>query len=156
VESIERDQPIGIQHVAEQRHRWPDYCDGVEPIGFHAVLGLPLRLDDHRVGSLDVYSASPREWGEDALEAGLVLADIGAAYVLSASELAESQRTTQQLQTALDTRLIIEQAKGILSERLGVTPTEAFERLRAAARRRSVKLSSLARRVIDEGDFVPD
>ena len=119
------------------------------------MLGIPLVLDDRRVGSLDVYSAEPRHWDEEAIDAGRALADIGAAYVLNATEHEQTERTAQQLQTALDTRIVIEQAKGVLAERVGVSTDEAFQRIRASARRQSTKVADVSRRVIDT-DYVPD
>lgn len=153
--SIQRNQPVVIDDLRECHDHWPDYAPAVEKIGFRAVLGIPLVLDDRQVGSLDVYSAEPRQWSDEAVHAALVLADVGAAYVVNASELAQSQRTTEQLQTALDGRVVIEQAKGVLAERAGISTEEAFRRIRASARRQSTKVADVCRRVIDT-DYVPD
>lgn len=154
-ESIERGEPVPVADLRDCHDRWRGYADAVEEIGFCGALGIPLVLDDQRVGSLDVYSVEPRDWSEEDVDAALVLADLGAAYVLNASELAQSQRTAEQLQTALDSRVVIEQAKGVLAERLGITPDEAFQRLRTSARSHSTKLAELCRKVI-ETDHVPD
>lgn len=155
LESIQKNQPAVIEDLRDCHNHWPDYAPAVEKIGFRAVLGVPLVLDDRRIGSLDVYSTEPREWSEAAVDAALVLADVGAAYVVNAGELAQSQRTTEQLQTALDSRVIIEQAKGALGERRGISTDDAFQRIRASARRQSTKVADICRRVIDT-DYVPD
>ena len=155
LESIRRGEPVRVTDLRDCHGLWPEYAPTVEEIGFRAALGIPLALDERQIGSLDVYSAEPREWDDEAVNAALVLADIGAAYVVNAGALAESQRTTEQLQTALDSRVVIEQAKGVLAERLGISPDEAFQRIRASARRRSTKLAEVCRRVIDT-DHVPD
>lgn len=154
MEAIRRAAPVPVGDMRDHHDRWPDYGVALEEVGFRAVLGLPLVLDDQRVGSLDVYDVQPRTWEQAVLDAGLALADITAAYVLNASALAQSQRTTEQLQTALDTRVLIEQAKGVLAERLGVTTSEAFERIRTSARTDRVKITEVCRLVIDT-DHVP-
>ena len=155
VESVRTNEPVAVEDVRTCRERWPEYAHSVEEIGFRGVLGIPLVLGDRQVGSLDVYSTEPRVWDDEAIDAAQVLADIGASYLLNASELAEAQRTADQLQTALDSRVVIEQAKGVLAERLGVSTDEAFQRIRAAARRQSIKVAEVGRRVIDTG-YIPD
>lgn len=155
IESVRTNQPVAVEDVRACRDRWPDYAHQVEEIGFRGVLGIPLVLDDRQVGSLDVYSTEPRAWDDEAIDAAQVLADIGASYLLNASELAEAQRTAEQLQTALDSRIVIEQAKGVLAERLGISTDHAFQRIRSSARRQSTKIAHLCRRVI-ETDYVPD
>jgi GAF domain-containing protein len=153
--SIEKGQPVPVTDIRDRHDDWPEYGPAVEALGLRAILGIPLVLDDRRVGSLDVYDTRPRAWDEEAVDAATVLADIGAAYVLNATELASSQRTGEQLQTALDSRIVIEQAKGVLAERLGISTSEAFQRIRASARSQSVTVAEVCRRVI-ETDHVPE
>lgn len=155
MESIRLDAPVAVEDLRDHRARWPEYGPALEGLGFRAVLGLPLVIDDRRVGSLDAYSAGPRVWDEDAVDAARVLADVGAAFVLNATELAEHRQTEDRLRSALDARFRTEQAKGVLAARLGITTTEAFERLRAEARREGVHIGELAERVIDAG-YTPD
>jgi len=155
VESIQRGEPVPLHDLDACDGRWPEYRRAVEEIGVQAVLGVPLVLDDRRVGSLDIYGHAPRRWDDEAITAAVVLADLAAAYVLNATELNETQRTAAQLQTALDSRVVIEQAKGVLAERVGISTEEAFQRIRAAARRHSAKVHHICRKVIDT-DYVPD
>ncbi len=143
-----------MHDLGDYRNRWPEYVSAVGDIGVHAALGVPLVLEDRRVGSIDVYSREPRQWDDDAVTAALVLADLAAAYVLNAGELSEARRTADQLQSALDSRVVIEQAKGVLAERSGVTPDEAFQRIRADARSHSTKITHICRKVIDT-DYAP-
>lgn len=151
MESIRLDAPVAVPDLREQPDRWPDYAAALEDLGFRAVLGLPLVIDDRRVGSLDAYSTEARAWDEDAVEAARVLADIAAAYVLNATDLADQRESEARLRAALDGPFATEQAKGVLAERLGITVTEAFERLRAEAHDDGIHLAELARRVIDDG-----
>ena len=95
VESVRTNEPMAVEDIRECRDRWPEYTRLVEETGFLAVLGIPLVLDDRQVGSLDVYNTEPRAWDDEAIDAAQVLADIGASYLLNASELAEAQRTAE-------------------------------------------------------------
>lgn len=117
--SLDESRPVPVRDLRERLDEWPEYGPEVIEVGFPAVLGLPLVLDSRRIGSLDVYADQPREWSEDAIAAGSVLADVASAFVLNASEIAHHQRTTSQLQAALDSRIVIEQAKGRLIGELG-------------------------------------
>jgi GAF domain-containing protein len=155
LEAIHQGEAVEVSDLSAQAERWPGYAADVGAIGFRAVLGIPLVLDDRRVGSLDAYGTAPRSWDDDAIAASMVLADIGAAFVLNATELTEQARTTDNLRRALDRPFVIEQAKGVLAERLGITPEDAFQVLRASARRQSTKLNDVCQRVIDT-DYVPE
>lgn len=148
VDSIRQDQPVPVTDIADRTETWPDYAPAAEAIGFRGILGLPLVLDERRVGSLDIYQAEPREWTDDAIGAAQALADIGAAYILNATELDERQRTAEQLQTALDSRILIEQAKGVLAERHGEPMVDAFERLRRHARSNNRSVRDVAADVL--------
>lgn len=155
VESIRRGEPVPVHDIGDCHDRWPDYAAAIEEIGVRAALGVPLVLEDRRVGSLDIYDQEPRHWDDEAITTALTLADLGAAYVLNASELAQIKRTSEQLQIALDSRIVIEQAKGVLAERIGIPTDQAFQRIRAAARSQSTKITTICRKVIDT-DYVPD
>lgn len=149
--SLEECRPVPVRDIREHHGDWPDFCPVVEQVGFLGILGLPLVLDDRRIGSLNVYNAEPRAWSEGDIAAGTVLADMAAAYILNASELAQHQRTAEQLQAALDSRVLIEQAKGRLSGELGVTTDEAFEIIRRHARSNRITVRQVSRSVLDEG-----
>lgn len=148
--SVELDRPVRVRDIRDH-DEWPDYRRDAEALGLFAVLGLPLVLDGERIGSLNIYDTEPREWTDaDVTQAG-VLADIAAAYVLNASELARTRRTAEQLQTALDSRVVIEQAKGRLAGDLGISVDEAFSRLRRHARANRIPLRQVADDVLQNG-----
>jgi GAF domain-containing protein len=155
LDAIRQGEAVAVTDLSGQPDRWPGYAADLDEIGFRAVLGIPLVLDDRQVGSLDAYGTAPRSWDDDAIAAAMVLADIGAAFVLNATELTERARTTDHLRRALDRPFVIEQAKGVLAERLGVSLEDAFHLLRASSRRQSTKLNDLCQRVIDT-DYVPE
>lgn len=135
--------------------RWPEYRATAERTGVVSVIGLPLALDSKRIGSLDVYDVRVRRWDDDDLTAVRVLADMATAYLVRAGALAEARRLNEQLEHALESRVIIEQAKGVLSREHGVSVDEAFELLRAHSRSRSVALRELAHGVVHLGMTIP-
>ena len=153
--AIERGEPVPVCDVRDRADEWPDYCSTVSEIGLVAVLGLPMVLGDLRIGSLDVYDRA-REWTESEVAAGALLAEMATAYVLNASEIARNRRTSEQLQTALDSRVVIEQAKGVLSGQRGVSMDEAFEAIRRHARSNNATVRSVAQDVVERGVHILD
>lgn len=116
--------------------------------GMAAVHSFPLVADAEVVGALNVYATSPSSLDEPGSETGQLLADIATTYILNARTLAESHKLAGQLQRALDSRVVIEQAKGKLSEQLDVPVTEAFEVMRRHARNHGAKLHDVAVEVV--------
>ena len=131
--------------------RWPDYCAAAATLGIVAVAGVPMTAGDRAVGSIDLYDRQPRRWAEEDLQAATTLADIATAYVVNASELEQQRRTAEQLQRALDSRIVIEQAKGILSAANGVSVDEAFQLLRRHARGHNARIHEVAAAVVHLG-----
>lgn len=130
---------------------WPDYRAAATRIGVVSALSVPMVLDGRRVGALDVYSTRPRAWSATEVRGAETLADVAAAYILNADALHRAQRTAEQLQIALRSRVVIEQAKGRLAAELGVSVEQAFETLRSFARRHHRPLHDLARDVTEQG-----
>lgn len=142
----------GQQVVAtdlREEHRWPDYVPLALEQGCQAVAGIPMLAADQRIGALNLYSHAPRAWNDDALDIAQILADMASGYIVNARVLSEAARTTQQLQHALESRIIVEQAKGILAERHGVDPATAFDFLRKHARAENTKVHDIARAIVD-------
>lgn len=135
---------------------WPGYAAVAQNLGLQAVVGYPLSHNDRIVGALNLYDSKPREWTDDDLDVIGVFADMATAYLVRASELAESRRLTAQLQQALDSRVVVEQAKGILAGELGITVDEAFHNLRRHSRENNLKLADLCHAVVNLGLRIPD
>jgi GAF domain-containing protein len=134
-----------LNHMSQ----WPSYAPLAVKTGCQAVAGLPLRVGDVNIGALNVYADQPREWTGDDVEAAQLLADLATGYIVNAQRLHESRRLAEQLQLALDSRIVIEQAKGILAERRGVDPEQAFDILRGHARSHNRPLHDVAADIID-------
>ena len=132
--------------------RWPRFAALADENGFTAVHALPMRLRGETIGALNLFHRSRTDMTVDDLAIGQALADVATIAILSDRNTRERERLTEQLQAALTSRVIIEQAKGVLSERGQIPLDEAFSRLRAHARSSQQRLSDLARAVTD-GSF---
>ncbi|QBI19679.1 ANTAR domain-containing protein [Egibacter rhizosphaerae] len=129
--------------------RWPRFTPVALQQGWCAVAGVPLYAAGRPLGALDLYRRGPQEWPADRVEAAGVLADMAASYILNAQTIVERDTVREQLQHALDSRVVIEQAKGKLAERHGLDAATAFERLRGAARSRRERIHDAARAVVN-------
>lgn len=145
---LEVGAPLATADIAELE-RWPVFVESMEAAGFAAHLAVPLPSTGVRMGVLSVYHAAPRSWTDEELRIAQLLADLAAGYVQNAETLVASRRTNEQLERALDSRVVIEQAKGIMAERYGLTPAEAFGRLRRHARDHRQPLHVVARELIE-------
>lgn len=106
---------------------------------------------EHCLGALNVYDDHVRKWSETDIESGRVLANMATGYILHASRLGEADRLNEQLQNALDSRIVIEQAKGILAGEHGVSVDDGFEILRQHARSNRASLRDVADAVVKIG-----
>lgn len=142
------DEAVAVSDVREV-DRWPEYMEVADDLGFHSVLGVPLVSEVSKVGALNIYNESPRVWSEDDISAAWVFADMATVYLLRTSQLQEASRLAEQLQGALDSRVLIEQAKGMVARRNDIDVDEAFRLIRSHARDHRLGLSDLARDVVD-------
>ncbi|MFI6644370.1 ANTAR domain-containing protein [Streptomyces sp. NPDC050504] len=138
------DVPITHPH---SRVRWPRFTPSALKAGFAAVTALPIRHDQRVWGSLNLYHRHGALLPADVRE-GQLLATATAICLLHQDSLRASQERERQLRTALDSRVLIEQAKGILSERLECSVTDAFDLLRRHARSNRMKLVELAHVIV--------
>lgn len=119
-------------------------------MGVHSVLSLPLLLPDRVVGAMNVYAHAKDAFGPDAVRIGELFARPAAVSVHNAQILAQSQRLAEQLAAALTSRAVIDQALGVIMSRTGANPDEAFDRLRAMSQSQHLKVSEVARVLLDE------
>ena len=130
---------------------WPLYRSKCAEVGLRAVAGIPLTTGERRLGAMNIYQNEPWNWTDDDVAAARVLADVATSYVVHASELAQAQRINEQLQQALSSRIIIEQAKGLIAGERGIPVDDAFELLRKHARHNSASISLVAEAVVRLG-----
>jgi GAF domain-containing protein len=137
------------------RQRWPRYTPRALHLGYTRVATLPLRDPAGTSGALILLSSEQHAFTPDALTLGQSIADFTAIILERAREADRSQTLTTQLEMALNNRVIIEQAKGILATRRAVTVDEAFDLLRKHARSRQRLIRDVAREVV-EGHADPE
>jgi GAF domain-containing protein len=129
---------------------WPRFGPRVGRLGVHSALSLPLLLPGQLVGAINVYAREKNVFDDHAAELGELFAAPAAVAVHNAHILAQALALTAQLQAALSTRPVIEQAIGLLRGRTGGTADEAFARLRAISQGEHTKLAEVAQRIVDD------
>jgi GAF domain-containing protein len=135
--------------------RWPRFAAAGVEAGFTAVQALPMRLRDQVIGALNLFSATPDPFDPASVRIGQALADVATIGLLHERSMRRSDTLNEQLQAALNSRVVIEQAKGKLAERLGIDMDHAFTLLRDQARNRNLRLSDLARAFVDGTQAIP-
>jgi GAF domain-containing protein len=145
-------QAVLVDDLTVDRHRWPVFAQRALEHGFRTVCTLPLRLREERVGAVNLFCTRPGGLSASDIALAQALADAATIGMLHHRALAHADRLCQQLQTALNTRVVIEQAKGILAARGGIDMDGAFGRLRATARSTNQRVHDLARAVVDGAD----
>lgn len=145
-------QPVIVEDLGVDQARWPAFATRAAEYDFRAVTALPLRLRTERVGALNLFRSEVGPLSVADVAVAQALADVATIGILHQRILSRSEQVNQQLQTALNTRLIIEQAKGVLAERGAIDMDRAFKLLRMHARRSNRRLADLARDVIDGAD----
>ena len=141
---------VTVNRIADHEE-WPIYRAKADELGVGAVLGVPLVSGERCIGALNVYDTAPREWTPEDTEPATLLARMATAYVIHASERDRVARVNEQLQRALESRVIIEQAKGILAGEKGIGLDASFEILRRHARHNRATLRSVAQAVVTLG-----
>ena len=142
-------KPVVNESLHGEGSRWPAFCREARAAGFRFAHALPLRLRDQALGALNLFSDEESRLGETGQVVGQALADVATTGLLQARALEESRVLARQLQSALDSRVIIEQAKGMLAERAVVDLDAAFRLLRGYARNHNEYLSVVARKVVE-------
>jgi GAF domain-containing protein len=146
--------PVLVDDLRETRDRWPEFADAAEGAGYRGVHALPLRLRRETIGAMNLFGTEPGPLSQDDLALGQALADIATIGILQHRALARREVLNEQLQLALNSRVVIEQAKGVIAERSAIGMEEAFTRLRRYARSHSERLVDTARAVV-EGSVEP-
>jgi GAF domain-containing protein len=149
LESFVSGQPVLCPDLGEAVDRWPRFAPAAAEAGFAAVLALPLRLRDQVIGGMNLFTAVPGDLSEDAVSLAQALANVATIGILHERASRHREVVVEQLETALNSRIAIEQAKGVLAARLQVSVAEAFVMLRRYARSTNQRLVALAAGVVD-------
>ncbi|WP_369258753.1 ANTAR domain-containing protein [Streptomyces sp. R35] len=147
--------PVTVADLTREIGRWPRFATAAHRSGFGAVQALPMRLRDEVVGALNLFRAAPGPFDPAGTLIAQALADVATISLLQQRSTHRSTVLNEQLQTALNSRVLIEQAKGKLAERQSVDMEQAFTTLRSYARAHNRRLSDVARAFIDDSEPLP-
>ncbi len=156
VDAYRTGKPVVNANLAENENRWPRFAMAARETGFVSVHALPMRLRGDVIGALNLFCIQAADLSESDQRVGQALADVATIGILQHRGSQHAEIVTNQLQIALNSRVIIEQAKGILAERGGLTMDLAFETMRAHARRSHQRLSDLARAITERSSAAAD
>ncbi|MEU8954176.1 GAF and ANTAR domain-containing protein [Streptomyces sp. NPDC048518] len=128
---------------------FPVFAGRARDAGFRVTHALPMRLRDAVIGAMNLFDTRTQDLSAADARVAQSLADVATIAILQHRTIAHANQQRAQMHAALTSRIVIEQAKGILAERWGVGVDEAFDALRRYARSHQLGLSLLCRRLID-------
>jgi len=133
----------------EAADRWPNFTPAAAEAGFRSTHAVPLRLRDQVLGVVNLFCSRQATLSERDIAVGQALADVASIGLLQERAMLQGELLAEQLQTALNSRIRIEQAKGVFAERAGVEIDQAFTMMRQFSRQTSRRLSDVATGVIE-------
>ena len=149
LEAFRTARPVINVDLGAAGDRWPRFAPRATALGFQAVHAFPLRLRQQVIGALNVFGATKGGDFEDTdVTVMQALADVASIALIQERAIRRGEVLTEQLQGALDSRVIIEQAKGAVAQARGVSVDEAFASIRSYARRNNRRLTDVARTIV--------
>jgi GAF domain-containing protein len=152
VEALRSGARVDATDLSQDRGRWPAFAAQAVASGFRSVHARPLRLRDDHIGALDIFRTRTGGFTEEDAAAAGALADMASIAIVHQRALSAAEEQIGQLEHALDSRIVIEQASAVLADREGLDPGEAFGLIRRYARDHNERLQRVARRFLD-GDL---
>jgi GAF domain-containing protein len=150
-EAYSTGEMVRVADVREESTRWPEFAAAASRLSMAGVAAIPMRLADKPIGALNIYSFERRDWSDEDMAVAGVLADVATSYVVNASKLRQQEQLSEQLQGALESRIVIEQAKGITAELRGVSVEKAYQLMRSHARNNNASLRVVAEAIVAVG-----
>ena len=151
MDAYQSGQVVAITDLQSHRDRWPEYCLVAERLGMVSVAGIPMRLTGNTFGAVNLYGTGARSWPQDDIAAAVVMADMATSYLINASQHRQQDQLNEQLQSAIDSKAIIEQAKGIIANEHDTTVEKAFDHIRTHARNHNVTVRSVSEAIVRLG-----
>ena len=142
-------EPVVSTSRAEVARRWPRFAPHARDAGFESVAAVPMRLRSEVIGALNLFSTGQLALGEDELRLAQALADVATVGILQQRAIHDARIASAQLEVALESRIAIEQAKGIVAERNQIGVDDAFALVRNYTRHHNRLLVQTARDIID-------
>ena len=139
---------VASDNLAADRSRWPAFVDAALLVGYRTVVAVPLRIRNYTIGGLNLFGAAAEPMTPEHRHLAQALADLTTIAILQQREVRRSSVLAGQLQHALDSRVIIEQAKGALAERYRIDTGRAFDGMRRYSRQNNLKIGDIAAAVI--------
>lgn len=148
-------QPVVVTDVEQAMDRWPLFAPEALSAGFRSIHAFPMHLRGQVIGALNMFGARVEAMHDVDVGVVQALADIATIGLLQERAVARGEVVAEQLQSALNSRIVVEQAKGYLAQLHGESPDEAFHRLRTYCRGHGLRLSAVALRVTTDPTSVP-
>lgn len=147
--------PIVNADLRDATQKWPQFAPRAVAAGYRSVHAFPMRLRSQVIGALNLFGRDAWDMSADEARVVQALADVATIGLLQERAIRQGEALTEQLQNALNSRIVIEQAKGVLAQIHGGTPDQAFERLRSYSRNHGAHLSEVAHAVVNDPTSVP-
>jgi transcriptional regulator with GAF, ATPase, and Fis domain len=142
-------RPVVRGDLSAMRAAWPAFTEQLRGLGFHSAQALPMRLRSETIGALNLFRIKPGRLSDADVGIGQAMADVATVGLIQERAVAASELLATQLQTALSSRIQLEQAKGVLAQRTGLPMDRVFQLMRDYARSRGRRLSDVAAHIID-------
>ncbi|MBG6239406.1 GAF domain-containing protein [Mycetocola sp. CAN_C7] len=139
---------VSVPDISASPEKWTRFRVSAAEQGFASVLAVPMRLRDTTIGALNLLRAETGELNDRDARAAQALADVATIGILHARSLQESDAIRVQLQQALNSRIVIEQAKGVVAQTNGISTDDAFSLMRSHARDNGMLLSRVAEQLV--------
>jgi len=149
-------QPVVNADLAEAADRWPLFAPRAVAAGFRSVHAIPLRLRSSTVGALNLFDNHTGRLEPDEVHVVQALADVATIGLLQERAIRRAEVLSEQLQAALNSRVVVEQAKGAVAQFHGIGVDQAFELIRGYSRRNQRRLSELAQALVDDPTHIRD
>lgn len=155
LDSFRSGEPVTPPDLAAMRSSWPTFAARSEAVGYSSAQAVPMRLRNEVIGAMNVFRIGEGALVGSQLKLARALADVASVALISERTISARELAADQLQGALNSRVVLEQAKGMLAERAGVGVDQAFSRMRDHARRSGQSLRDVAAAVVENRGLPP-
>jgi GAF domain-containing protein len=142
-------EEVELLELAKESARWPSFAPRALAAGIRSVHAFPMRVRDRVIGALNVFGTGPQALAADEARVVQALADVATIAILQERAIKQAEILTEQLHYALNSRVVIEQAKGAVARSLGISVDAAFDLIRGHARAERILLTDLAHRLVE-------
>jgi hypothetical protein len=149
IDSFTSGRVVSVPDIRRSPPAWAQFTERALELGFLAVDAIPMRLRTETIGTLNLLRTEPGELDEGDMVAAKAFADVATIGILHERTLTQSNDVREQLQHALDSRIVIEQAKGVIAYKRGLSIEEAFSLIRQHARSHQIGISAVATAIVN-------